>query len=107
MAAANNISDCVIGKFTFKKRCNMSGSANNSVIQGSSESDMLAAEIVPADDTSRSPLQPIQLTMQLILIKTFIALQKVAYSVHNRDNQRQVGLYHEIIYSASVVYQIN
>ena len=62
MAAANNISDCVIGKFTFKKRCNVSGSANSSVIQGSSESDMSAAEIVPTDDTSRSPLQPIQLT---------------------------------------------
>ena len=60
MAAANNISDCVIGKFTFKKRCNVSGSANSSVIQGSS--DMLAAEIVPADDTSRSPLHPLQLT---------------------------------------------
>ena len=62
MAAANNISDCVIGKFTFKKRCNVSGSTNSSVIQGSSESDMSAAEIVPTDDTSRSPLQPIQLT---------------------------------------------
>ena len=62
MAAANNISDCVIDKFTSKKTCNVSGSANSSVIQGSSESDMSAAEIVPADDTSRSPLQPIQLT---------------------------------------------
>ena len=50
-----------------------------------------------------------------VLLKIIIVIQKVAnknwvlyiHSVHNRDNQRRVGLYHEIIYSASVVYQIN
>ena len=31
----------------------------------------------------------------------------MGYSVTNRDNQRRVGLYHEIIYEAEVVYQIN
>ena len=57
---------------------------------------------------TRQSVERIKLPLMIVgYTKTFIDLQKVAYSVINRDNKRQVGLYHEKIYSASVVYQIN